>query len=61
VLERCGGPFIAPLPPQGNLAVGVPETQTSKGQGPDMSSKPLWNPATKPDKAERSDMSSQSL
>jgi hypothetical protein len=33
-LERCVGPFIAP---QENLAVGVSETLTCSGQGPDMS------------------------
>jgi hypothetical protein len=33
-LERCGGPFIAF---QENLAVGVSETRTCLGRGPDMS------------------------
>jgi hypothetical protein len=55
VLERRGGgAFIAP---QGNLAIGVPETWTCPGQGLNMSSQPLWNPATEPDKVERPDMS----
>jgi hypothetical protein len=35
---RRGGPFIAP---QGNLAVGVSETRTCSGWGPDMSGQPL--------------------
>jgi hypothetical protein len=46
VLERCGGPFIAP---QENLVVGVSETQTCPGQGPDMPDQPLWNLAWGPD------------
>jgi hypothetical protein len=46
VLERCGGTFISP---QENLAVGVSETQTCLGRGPDMSGKPLWKPAWGPD------------
>jgi hypothetical protein len=37
-LERCGGPFIAP---QENLAVGVSETRTYLGRGPNMSGQPL--------------------
>jgi hypothetical protein len=36
---------------QGNLAVGVSETQTCPGQRPDMSGNHLSNPAKKPDKA----------
>jgi hypothetical protein len=61
--ERRGGAFIAP---QGNLAVGVSETQTCPGWGPDMSGQALWNPAWElnksgfrdltQDKAERLDM-----
>jgi hypothetical protein len=53
--------------PQGNLAVGVSETHTCLGRGPDMSGTHLWNPAWGPDmsspwdltrdKAERSDIS----
>jgi hypothetical protein len=46
VLERHGGPFIAP---QENLAVGVSETRTCLDRGPDMSDQPLWNPAWGPD------------
>jgi hypothetical protein len=46
VLERCQGPFIAP---QENLAIGVLETRTCPGRGPDMSSQPLWKPAWGPD------------
>jgi hypothetical protein len=59
--REAWGPIIAP---QGNLAVWVSETRTCPGQGPDMSSNRLWNPAKKPDKAgvtrdktKRSDMS----
>jgi hypothetical protein len=40
------GPFIAP---QENLAIGVSETWTCPGQGPDMSDKPLWMLAWGPD------------
>jgi hypothetical protein len=36
---------------QENLAVGVSETRTRLGWGPDMSDHHLWNPAKKPDKA----------
>jgi hypothetical protein len=46
VLERCEGSFIVS---QENLAVGVSETQTCPGRGPDMSGQPLWNPAWGPD------------
>jgi hypothetical protein len=46
VLERCGGPFIAP---EENLAVGVLETQTCPGRGSDKSDKPLWKVAWGPD------------
>jgi hypothetical protein len=46
-----GGPFIAP---QENLAVGVSETQTCPGRGPDMSGHRL-NPAAKPNNAEGTD------
>jgi hypothetical protein len=35
--------------PQENLAIGVSETQTCSGRGPDMSGQPLWNPAWGPD------------
>jgi hypothetical protein len=45
VLERRGGPFIAP---EGNLATGVAETRTCSGQGPDMFGQPLWNSAWGP-------------
>jgi hypothetical protein len=45
----CVGHFITL---QGNLAVGVSETQTCSDQGPDMSGNHLSNPAKKPDKAE---------
>jgi hypothetical protein len=58
-----GGPFIAP---QGNLPVGVLETRTCPGKGPDISGTPLWNPAyeldmlgsgdSSRDKVERPDM-----
>jgi hypothetical protein len=48
------GPFIAP---QENLVVGVLETRACPGQEPNMSGHRLWNPAAKPDKAERSNMS----
>jgi hypothetical protein len=48
MLERHGRAFIAP-PPQENLAVGVSETQTCPGRGPDMSDKLLWNLAWGPD------------
>jgi hypothetical protein len=58
MLERRGGPFIAP---QENLVVGVSETQTCSSRGPDMSSQSLWNPAVKPDKDERPNMSSQGV
>jgi hypothetical protein len=37
--------------PQGNLAVGVSETWTCPGRGPDMFVHHLWNPSQKPDKA----------
>jgi hypothetical protein len=49
--------------PQENLAVGVSETRTCPGRGPNMSGHCLWNPAAKPDKtvwpdnAERPNMS----
>jgi hypothetical protein len=43
-----GGAFIAP---QGNLVIGVSETQACLGREPDMSSHHLWNLAKKPDKA----------
>jgi hypothetical protein len=46
MLERRGGPFIAP---QENLAVGVLETHICPGWGLDMSSKALWKPAWGPD------------
>jgi hypothetical protein len=46
VLERCGGSFIVS---QENLAVGVLETRTCPGRGPDISGQPLWNPAWGPD------------
>jgi hypothetical protein len=46
MLERRGGPFIAP---QENLAVGVSEIQTCLCRGPDMSGQPLWKPAWGPD------------
>jgi hypothetical protein len=46
MLERRGGPFIAP---QGNLAIGVLETQTCPGRGPNMSDQPLCNLAWGPD------------
>jgi hypothetical protein len=46
VLERRGGPFIAP---QKNLVIGVSETRTCSGRGPDMSENPLWKPAWGPD------------
>jgi hypothetical protein len=46
VLERRVGPFIAP---QENLAVGVSETQTCPGRGPDMSDQHLWKPTWGPD------------
>jgi hypothetical protein len=58
VLERHGGPFIAP---QENLAVRVSETRTCPGRGPDISGHRLWNPAAKPDNAERPDMSGLGL
>jgi hypothetical protein len=46
MLERRGGSFIAP---QENLVVGVSETQTCLGRGPDMSGTPLWKLAWGPD------------
>jgi hypothetical protein len=46
VLERREGPFIAP---QKNLVIGVSETRTCSGRGPDMSENPLWKPAWGPD------------
>jgi hypothetical protein len=46
VLERRGGPFIAP---QENLVIGVSETRTCLGRVLDMSGQPLWNPAWGPD------------
>jgi hypothetical protein len=46
MLERRGGPFIAP---QENLAIGVSETRTCPGRRSDMSGQPLWNPAWGPD------------
>jgi hypothetical protein len=46
MLERRGGPFIAP---QENLAVGVSETWTCPCRGPDMSGEPLWKSAWGPD------------
>jgi hypothetical protein len=46
VLERHGGPFIAP---QENLAIGVSETRTCLGRGPDIPGTPLWKPACGPD------------
>jgi hypothetical protein len=58
MLERRGGPFIGP---QENLVVGVSETRTCFSRGPDMSSQSHWNPAVKPDKAERPNMSSQGV
>jgi hypothetical protein len=46
MLERRGGPFIAP---QENLAVGVSETRTCLGRGSDMSGQTLWKLAWEPD------------
>jgi hypothetical protein len=40
--REAWGPFIGP---QENLAVGVSETWTFPGRGPNMSSQPLWNTA----------------
>jgi hypothetical protein len=39
--REAWGPIIAP---QENLVVGVSETRTCLGRGPDMSDQPLWNP-----------------
>jgi hypothetical protein len=46
MLERREGPFIAP---EENVAIGVSETQTCPGRGPDMSGKHLWKLAWGPD------------
>jgi hypothetical protein len=54
MLEMRGGTFIAH---QENLAVRVSETRTCPSRGPDMFRHRLWNPAAKPDKAERPNMS----
>jgi hypothetical protein len=45
VLERLGGFYS----PQENLVVGVSETRTYPGRGPNMSDKPLWKPPWGPD------------
>jgi hypothetical protein len=52
--REAWGSFIAL---QENLAVGVSETWTCPGRRSDMSGHRLWNPAAKPDNAERPDMS----
>jgi hypothetical protein len=44
--REAWGPFIAP---QENLVVGVSETRTCLGQGPDMFGQPLWMLAWGPD------------
>jgi hypothetical protein len=46
MLERRGGAFIAP---EENPAIGVSETRTCPGQGPDMFSTTLWKLAWGPD------------
>jgi hypothetical protein len=65
MIERHVGPFIAP---QGNLPIGVSETRTCLGRGPNMFDHRLWNPTRKADKAgvirdkaERPDMSGLGL
>jgi hypothetical protein len=62
---------VAFVAPQGNLPIGVSETPTCLGWGPDMSDIPLWNLEWEPempdsedltrDKAERPDMSGKPL
>jgi hypothetical protein len=44
--REAWGPFIVP---QENLTIGVSETRTYPGRGPDMSGKHLWKPAWGPD------------
>jgi hypothetical protein len=42
--------------PQGNLVIGVSETWTCPGRGPDMSCNRLWNMAWEPDKSDFGDL-----